>query len=101
MMPRIDIVQFNSLFYRFLDHFEASYTNKILAEAIRLLGQLWPYLLLGILASTILKMYISKQRMADFFSRTNNHASILLAALIGTANPLGSYVIIPDFLCSR
>ena len=95
MMPRIDIVQFNSLFYRFLDHFEASYTNKILAEAIRLLGQLWPYLLLGILASTILKMYISKQRMADFFSRTNNHASILLAALIGTANPLGSYVIIP------
>jgi uncharacterized membrane protein YraQ (UPF0718 family) len=95
MMRLLVLLPGNSVFYRFLDHFEASYTKKILIEAIQLLEQLWPYLVLGILASTIVKIFISKQRMADFFSRTNHNASILIASLIGTVSPLGSYIIIP------
>jgi len=85
----------NSLLYEFLDRFEASYTRKILVEAIALLGQLWPYLLLGILASTLLKIYVSKQRIAGFFSRADHNASILIASIIGVVSPLGSYIIIP------
>jgi uncharacterized membrane protein YraQ (UPF0718 family) len=84
-----------SFFYQFLDHFQGSYTRKILLEAISLLGQLWPYLLLGIAASTLLKLFITRQKMAGFFSRTNFTASILLASLIGVVSPLGSYIMIP------
>ncbi len=84
-----------SVFYRFLDHFHASYTREILLEAISLLGQLWPYLVLGIAASTLLKIYITRQRMAAFFSRTNFTLSILIASLVGMVSPLGSYIIIP------
>lgn len=91
VMPCIN----NSVLYKFLDHFEASYTKKILVEAIDLFGQLWLYLLLGILASTLVKIYVSKQRMAGFFSRTDYNASILITAMIGVVSPLGSYIIIP------
>ena len=84
-----------SVFYQFLDHFHASYTREILLEAISLLGQLWPYLVLGIAASTLLKIYITRQRMAAFFSRTNFTLSILIASLVGMVSPLGSYIIIP------
>lgn len=85
----------NSVFYEFLNHFSASYTRKILIEAIQLLGLLWPYLVLGIVLSTVLKTFISKQRMAEFFSKRNNTATILLASMIGVVSPLGSYIIIP------
>ena len=60
-----------------------------------MLGQLWPYLLLGILASTLLKIYVTKQRMSGFFNRTDYNAPILLASIIGVVSPLGSYIIVP------
>ncbi len=85
----------HSVFYKFLDHFDASYTKRILVEAMQLLGQLWPYLLLGIFASALLKVFISNQKMAGFFSRTGHAVSIPIASLIGVVSPLGSYVIIP------
>lgn len=84
-----------SYFYKFLNKFEASYTKKILVEAIDLLGQLWPYLVLGILFSTLVKMFVSKERMSILFSSRNHTVSILIAALIGAISPIGSYVIIP------
>ncbi len=95
MMRLLMPCSLQTVFYRFLDHFEASYTKRILVEAIQLLGQLWPYLLLGILASTLLKVFISRHRMAGFFNRTNHALSISLASLIGVVSPLGSYVAIP------
>lgn len=82
-------------FFRFLDHFYASYTKQILVEAVRLLGQLWPYLIIGIVLSTMIKAFISKQRMSAFFSRRRDATTILAAALIGVLSPVGSYVIIP------
>ena len=53
-----------SVFYNFLDHFTTSYTKRILVEALQLLGQLWPYLVMGIVVSTIVKVFVSKEQMA-------------------------------------
>lgn len=84
-----------SVFFDFLDHFDASYTKQILWEAIALLGQLWPYLVLGIVLSTVIKTFVSKERMAGYFGRKRSGVTILLAAFIGALSPVGSYVIIP------
>jgi uncharacterized membrane protein YraQ (UPF0718 family) len=92
------LLLFNSLasvYYDLLNRFSGSYTRKILLEALQLLGQLWPYLVFGIILSTLVKTFISKQRMADFFSKRNHSATILLASMIGVVSPLGSYIIIP------
>ncbi len=85
---------FKSLFYNFLNHYEGSYTKKVLEEALILLGDLWPYLVLGIIATSLIKLYISKTKITEFFQNRKN-LSIILAALIGVVSPLGSYVVIP------
>jgi len=84
----------NSFLYTLRDHYSGSYTRRIIEEAIILLGNLWPYLVAGILLTTLIKMYLSKEQVAAFFSHRKN-ISILLAALIGVISPLGSYVVIP------
>lgn len=85
----------NSIFYDFLNHFEASHTKKILVEAIQLLDKLWPYLLIGIIATTLITIFVSKQQMAEFFANRHYAASILLASIAGVISPFGSYIIIP------
>lgn len=84
-----------SAYYDLLNKFSGSYTRRILVEAIDLLAQLWPYLLMGILFSSLVKMYVSKAQMAKLFSKHNQSMTIILASLIGAASPIGSYVIIP------
>lgn len=85
----------NDIFYEFLNHFEASYTKKIFVEAIDLLGNLWPYLVFGIIATTLITIFVSKHQMISFFSRGGYNSSILIASLIGVISPFGSYIIIP------
>ena len=87
--------QLKQFIYHFLDNFRASYTGRILFEAVLLLGQLWPYLVGGIILSTLIKIYISKERMAVFFSDKRSVLNIFLAGIVGVISPLGSYVIIP------
>ena len=82
------------LYHNFLHAFSGTYTRKILIESIDLLGKLWPYLVAGILLSTIIKLYLSREKISDFF-QSRNHTSIILAALIGIVSPIGSYVMIP------
>ena len=77
-----------------LHRFESSYTKKILLEAVDLFNQLWPYVILGIFLSTIIKIYISKTWFINFFKNRSN-SSILIASLFGVLSPLGSYVVIP------
>jgi uncharacterized membrane protein YraQ (UPF0718 family) len=89
------VLSMGDFFYRFLDHFYASYTRQILVEAVRLLGQLWPYLVLGIVLSTVIKVFVSKQQMSAFFNKRRDAAGIFVAALLGVLSPVGSYVIIP------
>ena len=88
-------ITIRSSFYTVLDHFYASYTRQILVEALGLLGQLWPYLVLGIVLSTVIKAFVSKQQMSALFGKRGEGLTILLAALLGAASPVGSYVIIP------
>lgn len=85
----------NQFYYQFLNSYEASYTKRILHESVQLLGDLWIYLILGIVASTVIKIFVSKESMANFFSRKKSTASIVIASLIGVISPLGSYIIIP------
>ncbi|MGW8314952.1 MAG: permease [Bacteroidales bacterium] len=87
--------QFKQFIYHFLDNFRASYTGRILYEAVLLLGQLWPYLVGGIILSTLIKLFISKEKMAGFFSNKRSVLYIFLAGIVGVISPLGSYVIIP------
>lgn len=85
---------FESIYYSFLHQFEGTYTRRILKESVLLLGDLWPYLIAGIVLTSLVKLFVSKEQMALFMKR-NGHASILIATLIGVASPLGSYVVIP------
>ena len=98
MVEMIYLLKSNSIrtiFYEFLDHFDASYTKQILLEALSLLGQLWPYLVMGIILSTVVKVFVSKQQMTAFFSQRSASTTIIIAAIIGVVSPVGSYVIIP------
>ena len=83
-----------SLFYNFLNHYEGSYTKKVLEEALVLLGNLWPYLVSGIFVTSLIKIFISKNKITAFFQNRKN-LSIFLAALFGVISPLGSYIVIP------
>ncbi len=82
------------IYYTILHAYSDSSARKILIEALDLLNQLWPYGVIGIVLTTFIKLYVPKKSMADFFALHKN-ISITLAALIGVASPLGSYVIIP------
>ena len=83
------------MFYRLLNHFEASYTRRILVESVELLGELWFYLVMGILVSTLIKEFVSKRQMASFFDKRRNSTTILIASVLGAVSPVGSYIIIP------
>lgn len=83
-----------SAYYRFLNHYQGSYTGRIIDEAIILLIQLWPYLVAGIVLTTLIKLYFSKDRLSLFF-RNKENFSIPLASLLGVVSPLGSYIVIP------
>lgn len=82
-------------YYEFINKFSQTYTQQILKEALALLDQLWPYLVLGIIVSSTIKVFISKERIATFFSGKYNFSTLIFAALLGVVSPLGSYVTIP------
>ena len=75
-------------------NFIHSYTFKILCEAWDLFLQLWPFIVIGILITALVRMYISKGTISKILVK-NSFLSIIIAALIGVVSPLGSYVIIP------
>ncbi|MBA7645841.1 putative two-component membrane permease complex subunit [subsurface metagenome] len=82
------------LYFRFLNHYGGSHTKQIIDEAVILLSNLWPYLVIGIIATTAIKIYVTKNRIAGFLYQRNN-ISILIASLAGIVSPLGSYIVIP------
>jgi uncharacterized membrane protein YraQ (UPF0718 family) len=88
------ITSMETFYYHFLNHYQGSYTKRILDEAVALLYNLWPYLVAGIILTTVVKIFISKAWITSFFSK-NKKISILIGAIIGVIAPLGSYVVIP------
>ena len=82
------------LYHLFLNHYQGSHTKLVIDESIVLLSNLWPYLVIGIIVTTAIKLYVTKNRIAEFLSKKNN-ITILMASLIGVVSPLGSYIVIP------
>jgi uncharacterized protein len=80
--------------HSFLNHYQGSYTKLVIDETLILLGNLWPYIVAGILTTTLIKVFLSKSWISSFFLK-NRNLSVLLAAALGVATPLGSYVVIP------
>jgi uncharacterized protein len=77
-----------------LNRYESSYTKRVVIESIDLLNQLWPYVVGGILFSTIVKLYISKKWFVTFFQKYPN-GGLVLSSFLGVISPLGSYVVMP------
>jgi len=85
------IVNWNDLYYRFLQ----SHTHRVLEQVYVLILQLLPYLVVSILLSTVIKQYTSAETLKKYLSGKNIYFSIVVAALLGIVSPLGSYVVIP------
>lgn len=83
-----------SLYHRFLNHYWGSYTKLIIDESITLFLNLWLYLVVGIIITSLIKMYLNKEQISGFLQKSNK-ISIVFAALIGVVSPLGSYIVIP------
>lgn len=83
-----------SLYHRFLNHYWGSYTKLIIDESITLFLNLWLYLVVGIIITSLIKMYLNKEQIGGFLQKSNK-ISIVFAALIGVVSPLGSYIVIP------
>jgi len=86
--------QMNTFWRTFLDHYNGSYTQRVLQEAVDLFVMLWPYLVAGIILTSIVKTTLSKEKVASYFQH-HKKISILFASFIGVISPLGSYVVIP------
>jgi len=84
----------SNFFNDLLNHFSLSYTRKILIEALGLLNDLWPYLVSGIMLTSLIKLFLSRKKISGFFQNLKN-TSIFLAAFLGIISPLGSYIVIP------
>jgi uncharacterized protein len=84
-------IGWGDLYYRFLN----SYTKQVIDEVFFLILQLLPYLVVGILLSTLIRRYISAETLKHFLSGKNSLISIVVAAFLGILSPLGSYVVIP------
>lgn len=83
-----------NIFHDLRNHFSLSYTRRILIEALDLLKVLWPYLVAGIILTSLIKIFLTRKQVAEFFHARKN-ASIFVAAFVGIISPLGSYIAIP------
>jgi len=59
-----------------------------------LFSKLYPYIIAGIILTSILKILITRYEIINFFKKYNN-SSIFISSILGIISPLGSYVVIP------
>jgi uncharacterized protein len=88
------IAVMDTFYHHFLNHYQGSHTSLVLKEALRLLINLWPYLVAGIVISSLVKQFVSKAWIVSFFHK-NKNMSVILSATLGVIAPLGSYIVIP------
>jgi uncharacterized protein len=81
---------FEKLFFTY----QNSLTSRILVDAFILLKALWIWILAGIFMTAVAKTLVPRERLVPFFTK-RQHASILGAAMLGAASPLGTYTVIP------
>jgi uncharacterized membrane protein YraQ (UPF0718 family) len=94
ILESLQIAFVKNFFINFLNHFSGSYTRRILIEALALLKDLWPYLVSGIIVTSLIKVLLSKKHV-DLLFQNRKNVSIIFAALLGVVSPLGSYTVIP------
>lgn len=82
-------------FFKFLSaKFFHSYTYSIIIDSWGLFKELWLYLLVGIILTTLFQAFIDKKKLSDWV-KAHSHISIIGAAAFGVISPLGTYVCIP------
>lgn len=79
-----------SIRYSFLN----GHTRQVLLEVVDLFITLWPYLVIGILISTFVKIYFTEKTVKKFFENRKT-GTILIASCLGVISPLGAYVTLP------
>ena len=75
-------------------YFAGSYTHQVLIAFWDLFRQLWFFLVIGILASTAISTFWSKNQLASFFNRSAG-LSVVTATVIGILSPIPTYIAIP------
>lgn len=78
-------------------YFEGSYSQQVLLSAWTLFARLWPFVVIGILGTSLLSVLLPQGKIASLF-RNRGAVSICVASTIGLICPFGAYSIIP--LCA-
>ncbi len=84
----------NDFLYSLRYSFINGHTRQVGLEVINLFVILWPYLFIGIIISTFVKIYFTEKTVKKFFENKKTGA-ILFASLLGIISPLGAYVTLP------
>jgi uncharacterized protein len=70
--------------------------TKMARISVYHISHTWLYLVLGIVAGSLISVYVPKKSLARAFNHSG-FPSIVLAAVLGVISPLGSYAVIPIF----
>lgn len=81
----------------FMEEIISVYIPKISMTMLHLFGQLWHFLLIGIIVSSLISVFWSEYKVASFCQRLHNShgVSFFIAALVGVISPLPTYTTIP------
>jgi uncharacterized membrane protein YraQ (UPF0718 family) len=71
-----------------------SYTHKVVACMWDLFGQLWYFLVIGVLFTAFISVFWRKDVIAHFLQRSPR-GSIFISTLIGVVSPMPTYVAVP------
>jgi uncharacterized protein len=83
-----------SVISKFYYYFNGSYTHRVASATVDLFVQLWPYFVVGIIATTLISVLWRKDRVSMFFQKSSG-VSIATAAFVGVVSPMPTYVAIP------
>jgi uncharacterized protein len=79
---------------KFIIAFYGSHTQRIISECLDFILLLSPYLVVGIIITSLIRVYISKEKIFRLFFN-NQKMALFLATLLGVVSPLGTYIVIP------
>ena len=85
---------FRGVFSKLHYYLTGSYTHGVAACAWDLFGQLWYFLVVGIVLTALISLFWRKNEIASFLQRSPR-GSIVTATLAGIVSPMPTYVAIP------
>ena len=81
------------LFYLIRDHFEGTYTLRVVSSFFQLIWLVGPYFLISVMINVLLRQFFIKKSFN--FSTGKVWIDISLAAIIGLLSPFPTYIAIP------